>query len=122
MLRQTYDAYQVYLLTDTDDDLASLEVIASSLSLNGGALCAWGDHHKSEYPLDMAYTKQTASADMFARKWDDTYTWTSYAPLIAGNNTIACILAIEYPIEGIKVDDCWNRMSDSWNGVLSPEE
>ena len=126
-LALTYSAYQVYLLTDLDDDLTSLEVAVASNANGGAPICTWEEHHKAEYALIQAYNG-SAAADMFARTWNadsetPILTWTAYAPVLDANGSVACILAFEYPLtQLLTAYPEWNRMNDAWNGVIDPPE
>ena len=128
-LALTYGAYQVYVLTDLDDDLTSYEVAVASNTNGGQPICLWAEHHRAEYALNLAMNG-TSAADMFARTWkgaaadgSDILTWTAFAPLFDADESIAAILAFEYPKTALLADHPeWNRMNAAWNGVTEPAE
>lgn len=128
-LTLNYRAYQLYILTDLDDDLTAFETCVASNTNGGAPVCVYGEHHRAEYALNLAMNG-TAAADMFARTWKeaaqdgtDILTWTAYAPLYDANGTVVAILGFEYPrTELLSAHPEWNRMSGVWNGVTEPAE
>jgi len=128
-LALTYGAYQVYILTDLDDDLTSYETCVASNTNGGAPVCVYAEHHRAEYALNLAMGG-TAAADLFARTWkaaakdgSDVLTWTAYAPLFDENGAAIAILGFEYPkTELLSAYPEWNRMNDAWNGVIEPVE
>ncbi len=128
-LALNYSAYQLYVLTDLDDDLTAFEVTVASNTYGQPPVCLYAEHHRAEYALNSAWSG-TAAADLFARTWkgaasdgSDILTWTAYAPLYDADGTVAAILAFEYPkTELLAGFPEWNRMDSAWNGVTEPAE
>lgn len=115
-----YGAYQIYILTDLDDDLTSLEVTAASNTAGSAPAGEWLEPHKVDYAVTQAQLG-TATGDMFARQWEDgTLTWTAYAPIYDLSGSIVAVLAVEFPSEAIANHPTWNRMNDQWNGITEP--
>ncbi|MBE6037181.1 MAG: hypothetical protein E7223_06205 [Clostridiales bacterium] len=115
-----YGAYQIYMLTDLDDDLTALEVTAASNTAGSAPVGEWLELHKVDYAISQAQLG-TPAGDMFARQWDDgILTWTAYAPIYDLSGSIIAVLAVEFPSDVIAEYPTWNRMSDQWNGVTEP--
>jgi len=101
--------------------MTSLEVTVCTNTRDGEPICQWAEHHKREHAIQQSWSG-TPTADMFARQWGETLTWTAYAPILDTAGQTVCLLALEYPSQLIATYPEWNRMGSSWNGLLEPVE